>query len=59
MSIRSRVTIATVVLAALAVGTVDVTTFLLLRRDMQRACGRERPERRADSGRGAEERRAR
>jgi two-component system OmpR family sensor kinase len=35
MSIRSRVTLATVVLAALAVGTVDVTTFVLLRRDVR------------------------
>ncbi len=35
MSIRLRVTLATVVLAALAVGTVDVTTFLLLRRDVR------------------------
>jgi len=33
MSIRSRMTLAVVVLAAMAVGTVDVTTFLLLRRD--------------------------
>lgn len=36
MSIRTRVTLATVVLAALAVGTVDVTTFLLLRNDVRR-----------------------
>ncbi len=35
MSIRSRVTLATVVLSALAVGTVDVTTFLLLRSDVR------------------------
>lgn len=34
MSVRMRVTLATVVLAALAVGTVDVTTFLLLRRQV-------------------------
>ena len=34
MSIRTRVTLATVVLAALAIGTVDVTTFLLLRRQV-------------------------
>ena len=34
MSIRSRMTLAVVVLAAMAVGTVDVTTFLLLRRDV-------------------------
>ena len=37
MSIRSRVTLATVVLAALAVGIADATTFLLLRREVQRA----------------------
>ena len=36
MSIRLRVTLATVVLAALAVGTVDVTTFVLLRNDVHR-----------------------
>jgi two-component system, OmpR family, sensor kinase len=34
VSIRLRVTLATVVLAALAVGTVDVTTFVLLRNDV-------------------------
>ncbi len=34
MSIRLRVTLATVALAALAVGTVDVTTFVLLRGDL-------------------------
>jgi two-component system, OmpR family, sensor kinase len=34
MSIRSRMTLVVVVLAALAVGTVDVTTFLLLQRDV-------------------------
>lgn len=34
MSIRSRMTLAVVLLAALAVGTVDVTTFLLLQRDV-------------------------
>jgi len=34
VSIRTRMTLAIVVLAALAVGTVDVTTFLLLRRDV-------------------------
>ncbi len=34
MSIRLRVTLATVVLAALAVGTVDATTFVLLRNDL-------------------------